>query len=131
MSRSPGSGSPYSPRVGDECIQRVAGIIRSYARGIDILSRTGGDEFTLVLSSIRSAAAAEQTANKLREAFAEPLEIQGYRIPLSLSMGLAICPDDGTDADAFWRAAESALRKAQASGNGQITSRTEIFLKRF
>jgi diguanylate cyclase (GGDEF)-like protein/PAS domain S-box-containing protein len=109
----------YSPRVGDECIQRVAGIIRSYARGIDILSRTGGDEFTLVLSSIRSAAAAEQTANKLREAFAEPLEIQGYRIPLSLSMGLAICPDDGTDADAFWRAAESALRKAQASGNGQ------------
>jgi diguanylate cyclase (GGDEF)-like protein/PAS domain S-box-containing protein len=109
----------YSPRVGDECIQRVAGMIRSNARGTDILARTGGDEFTLVLSSIRSAAAAERTANQLREAFSDPLEIQGYRIQLSLSMGLAICPDDETEVDVLWRAAEGALRKAQANGGGR------------
>ncbi|MGA2852072.1 MAG: bifunctional diguanylate cyclase/phosphodiesterase [Terracidiphilus sp.] len=109
----------YSPRVGDECIQRVAVMIRSSARGTDVLARTGGDEFTLVLSSIRNAVEAEQIANDLREAFSEPLEIQGYRIPLSLSMGLAICPDDGTEADALWRGAEGALRKAQADGGGQ------------
>jgi diguanylate cyclase (GGDEF)-like protein/PAS domain S-box-containing protein len=110
----------YGPRVGDECIQRIAGLLRSRVQALDILARTGGDEFTIVLTGIGSAAAAEQAAKELQELLTQPLEVKDYRIQLSVSMGLAVCPDDGTDADALWRSAESAVRRAQAAGGGQI-----------
>ncbi len=109
----------YGPRIGDKCIQHVAGILSSHVRSMDIIARTGGDEFAIVLTGIRSAIAAEQTANDLRAVFAAPLFIEGYKIQFCFSVGLAVCPDDGTDTVALWRGAESALRRAQAAGGGQ------------
>jgi diguanylate cyclase (GGDEF)-like protein/PAS domain S-box-containing protein len=110
----------YGPRIGDECIQRVAAILRSRVRTVDFVARTGGDEFTIVLTEIESPAAAGQTAQELRELLIEPLLVKNYKIQLSLSMGLAFCPDDGAGADALWRSAEGALRRSQAAGVGQI-----------
>jgi len=110
----------YGPRIGDACMQHIAEILRSRVHALDVVARTGGDEFSLVLIGIRSAAAAEQVANELREILTQPLQVNDYRIQLSISVGLAVCPDDGTDADALWRSAESALRRAQAAGGGQI-----------
>jgi diguanylate cyclase (GGDEF)-like protein/PAS domain S-box-containing protein len=110
----------YGPRIGDACIQRVASILRTRVHALDLLARTGGDDFTLVLTGIRSAAAAEQVAIELREVLTQPLQVDDYRIQLSLNMGLAFYPDDGKDANALWRSAESALRRAQDAGGGQI-----------
>ena len=109
----------YGPQVGDQCIKSIAGILLSGVHAIDVVARTGGDEFTIVLSGIRSAVAAEQVANELRKALSQPLQVNDYRVQLSFSMGLAICPDDATDADALWRSAESALKQAQIAGGGQ------------
>ena len=110
----------YGPRVGDACIQRIASLLLSHVHSIDLLARTGGDEFTLVMTGIKSAAAAEQVAVELRNVLTQRLQVNDYSIQLSLSMGLAVCPDDGTDADALWRSAESALLQAQSTGGGQI-----------
>ncbi len=109
----------FGPRTGDDCIRHVASVLNSCARATDIVARTGGDEFAVVLTGVRNAAAAEQIAAELRERFREPVFIHGYNIELSFSMGLAICPDDGTDAIALWRGAESVLRRAQTEGGGQ------------
>lgn len=110
----------YGPRVGDECIKRVANILRSSMKTTDFVARTGGDEFALVLCGVKNAGAAEQIATGLREQFQEPMMIQGYPIQFSFSMGLAICPDDGTNAVTLWRGAENVLRRAQAAGGGQV-----------
>ena len=106
----------YGPRIGDECIKLVASILGGGVRAMDIVARTAGDEFAIVLTGVRNAAAAEQMAAELRETFRDPVFIQGYNIQLSFSMGLTICPDDGTDAIALWRGAESVLRRAQTAG---------------
>jgi diguanylate cyclase (GGDEF)-like protein/PAS domain S-box-containing protein len=109
----------YGPRIGDECLQRVAGMLGSRQRPTSVVARTASDEFAFLRAGFKNAAAVEQAVSELRELFAQPLLIQGYKIQLSFSMGLALCPVDGTDAVALWRGAESALRQAQTAGCGQ------------
>ena len=109
----------YGPRVGDECIKHVASILGARVRAMDLIARTGGDEFAMVLTGVKSEASVEQAAIDLREILTRPLLIEGYKVQLAFSMGLAVCPDDGTDATALWRGAESALRQAQSAGGGQ------------
>jgi diguanylate cyclase (GGDEF)-like protein/PAS domain S-box-containing protein len=109
----------YGPRIGDECLKHVANILGARVRAMDLIARTGGDEFGMVLTGVKSAASVEQAAIDLREVLTRPLLIEGYKVQLAFSMGLAVCPDDGTDATALWRGAESALRQAQSAGGGQ------------
>lgn len=117
--RLKGINDTYGIRVGDECVKGVARILEQHARPSDIVARTGSGEFAIVLGGIRSAAAAEQAAIDLRDAFSQPLAIQEHNIQLSFSVGLAICPADGTEAVALWRCAESAQRESRAAGDGQ------------
>jgi len=109
----------YGPRIGNECIKHVASILGARVRSMDLIARTGGDEFGMVLTGVKSEASVEQAAIELRELLTKPLLIEGYKVQLAFSMGLAVCPDDGTDATALWRGAESALRQAQSAGGGQ------------
>jgi len=109
----------YGLRVGDECVKRAASILGQCARSQWIVARTGGGEFAIALGGIKSAAAAEQTIIEIRKAFSQPVQVQGYKIQLSLSMGLAVSPDDGTDASALWRHAESAQRSSRAAGGNE------------
>jgi diguanylate cyclase (GGDEF)-like protein/PAS domain S-box-containing protein len=108
----------YGLRVGDECIQRIAAVLGSLVRAMDIVARTGGAEFTIVLTGIKNTVTAEQTADALLQSFVQPLVIQGYKVQIALSMGLAFCPNDGTDPNVLWRGAESALCQAKAAGGG-------------
>lgn len=110
----------YGLRVGDECIQRVAAILTSQVRAMDIVARTGGEEFTIVLTGIKNPVIAEQTAYNLQQCFAAPLVVQGFKVPISFSMGLGFYPNDGTDPICLWRSAESAQRQAKAAGGGQV-----------
>jgi diguanylate cyclase (GGDEF)-like protein/PAS domain S-box-containing protein len=109
----------YGPRIGDECLKQVAQVLRALDRTMDAVARTAGEEFVLILRGVKSAASVEQAALDLRKVLTRPLLIEGYKVQLAFSMGLAVCPDDGTDATALWRGAESALRQAQAAGGGQ------------
>jgi diguanylate cyclase (GGDEF)-like protein/PAS domain S-box-containing protein len=109
----------YGVEIGDECLRRVTAILLSRAYPLNLVARTGDEEFSMALSGIKSAASVEQAATELRELLAEPLLIRDYKVQLNFSMGLAVCPDDGTDAMALWRGAESALRSAQAAGSAQ------------
>jgi diguanylate cyclase (GGDEF)-like protein/PAS domain S-box-containing protein len=117
--RLKGINDTYGIRAGDECVRGVARILEQHARSGDIVACTGSGEFAIVFGGIRSAAAAEQAAIDLREALSRPLAIQDHSIQLSFSVGLAICPVDGTEAVALWRCAESAQRQSRAAGDGQ------------
>lgn len=108
----------YGLRAGDEFIQRVAQILTIRMRSMDIVARTAGDEFTIVLTGLKSRQSAEQTVNELLDVFAEPLLLQGYRIQRPVCIGVALGPDNGADANTLWRGAESARNQAKAAGGG-------------
>lgn len=112
----------YGLRIGDECVKQIAGILGQRARSTGhFVARTGGGEFAIALTGIKNAVAVEQAAKDIRQAFAQPLLIQGYKIQLSFSIGVAVCPDDGTDPAALWRHAESAQRRSRTQSGGEIT----------
>lgn len=113
----------YGLRIGDQCIERLAGLFASRMRSMDVIARTGGDEFTIVVTGLKSTLTAEQAVHDLMEALAQPLIVQGYKIDIPVSIGVAVGPDDAVDALALWRGAEQARLEAKASGG----SRAEWF----
>ncbi len=109
----------YGLRAGDEFIQRVAQILKVRLRSMDIIARTAGDEFTIVLTGLKSAESVEQTVNELLQVFSEPMLVQGYRIQRPVCLGVALGPDSGEDANALWSGAERARNHAKATGGGR------------
>lgn len=110
----------YGTGIGDECLKQVADILRGLAGAMDLVARTEGDGFALVLTGLRSGFPAERVLNELGEMFREPLVAHETKVRLSFSAGLALCPDDGIEAARLWRGAESALSRARAAGGGQV-----------
>ena len=93
-------------RVGDLLLQDVAKRLKQSLQPADVLARLGGDEFAVVVSSVESRAALETLANRLTEAISHPYEIDGHRIRSSVSIGIAVGPLDGDNADDLLMAAD-------------------------
>jgi diguanylate cyclase (GGDEF)-like protein/PAS domain S-box-containing protein len=110
----------YGTRFGDECLRKIAEILRAKAGAMDLVSRTEGDGFALVLTGLKSGYPAEHVLLDLGETFHEPILVDGTKVRLSFSAGLALCPEDGSEAAQLWRSAETALSKARAAGGGQV-----------
>ena len=94
--------------VGDEVLVRIADAIRSQVRPTDLSVRLGGDEFAILAPGTDGGGAAELAA-RLRREFAEPLEVAGRLIQVSLSIGLASCAVDGFDLGELIRNADQAM----------------------
>ena len=105
-------------RVGDLLLQDVAKRLKQSLQPADVLARLGGDEFAVVVSSVESRAALEALANRLTEAVSQPYEIDGHRIRSSVSIGIAVGPLDGDNADDLLMAADLALYAVKASARG-------------
>ncbi len=110
----------YGLRIGDACIEHIAGILSARMRSMDIVARTGGDEFTIVVTGLKSAATAEQEVSDLLRLFAQPLIIQGYRIQTPVTIGAAVGPDDSADPLALWKGAERARLEAKSEGGNRV-----------
>jgi diguanylate cyclase (GGDEF)-like protein len=103
-------------RIGDLLLREVAKRLKSSLRETDILSRLGGDEFAIVVPSLQSRAALESLAVALADAVVQPYEIDGYQIRSSISVGIAVGPRDGENADELLIAADLALYAVKAAG---------------
>ena len=103
-------------RIGDLLLQEVAKRLKSSLREADILARLGGDEFAIMVPSFESRSALERLADALTEAVAQPYEIDGYQIRSSISVGIAVGPHDGENADDLLIAANLALYAVKATG---------------
>jgi len=104
-------------QAGDELLKQfAAGLLRVVADPTR-LARVSGDHFIVVLRGLKVeeevARFYEQT---LREYFAQPFRIGNHELRISAKAGIAIFPSDGADAEALFRNAEAALKKAKASG---------------
>lgn len=106
--------------IGDDLLvalaNRLAGVLRPY----DSLVRQGGDELIALLPGLGDAPEAEAVARRLIEAVAEPVHLEDAEIRLTASIGVALFPRDGDDADALLRAADMAMYAAKAEGGNDL-----------
>jgi diguanylate cyclase (GGDEF)-like protein len=99
--------------VGDELLQRVGTRIADVVRPGDTVARLGGDEFAILLPEIRDATVAEEIADRIRLALAVPFDLHGLTFELEGSIGIALCPDHGTDIDVLMQRADVAMYVAK------------------
>ncbi len=102
--------------IGDRLLQSVAERLRECVRNSDTVSRQGGDEFVILLSQVTQAQDAEIIAKKLLIALRVPHRIDQHDLYLSVSIGIAIYPDDGIDADTLLKNADFAMYHAKDGG---------------
>lgn len=104
--------------VGDELLKEVANRLQNCLRGGDTVARWGGDEFTLLLPSIRSMDDATGTAQRILDAFKAVVEIDHHEIYVNASIGIACFPDDGQEAEVLLQNADVALYQCKEQGRG-------------
>lgn len=80
------------------------------------LARIGGDEFVVVLRDIEERGTVTQVAGRIRAAFADPVSYQGHQLEVTPSIGIALYPADGSDAQALLDSARAALDEARMGG---------------
>jgi diguanylate cyclase (GGDEF)-like protein len=106
--------------AGDVVLKRFCEIVRGSIREVDVLCRYGGEEFTIILPSTASRGAmltAERIMKNLRET---PIKVNGSsEVIVTVSIGVAICPDHAQTAQDLVSFADKALYKAKAEGRGK------------
>jgi diguanylate cyclase (GGDEF)-like protein len=102
--------------VGDRLLVQVAERLQSCVRHTDTVSREGGDEFVVLLADIGTLAAADRVAQQILGAVDRPFEIGGSSLHTTLSIGISVYPDDGSDFDTLRRNSDAALFVAKDGG---------------
>lgn len=105
---------------GDEVLKQVAVRLSSCLREADTVGRAGGNEFVMILLSMNAAADATTVAKKVLEALAAPFQIDRHQLHLTASIGIAVAPGDGENAQELLRSAATALRQAKNDGRNQF-----------
>ncbi|WP_200382248.1 EAL domain-containing protein [Thiococcus pfennigii] len=102
--------------AGDEILKQVSARLTGHLRSGDTLSRFGGDEFTLLIANLGASRDAAIVAEKLLHTLGQPYQIGGQTIPLTISVGISLAPDDGHDVDELLTKADTAMYLAKRSG---------------
>ena len=104
---------------GDALLRRVALRLSSVLREYDLVARTGGDEFVVLLPEIDASQVANHVAEKLIAAAADNIEDTGRSVRIRASVGIALFPADGQDFDSLMVRADAAMYAAKAGGKNQ------------
>lgn len=102
--------------VGDAALQLVARRMESAVRSSDTVSRHSGDEFLVLLGEVGDVADAASAAEKIIAAVGEPAVIGKYNLQFSVSVGIALYPDDGDDAATLIKKADVAMYRSKRRG---------------
>ncbi|WP_136657893.1 PAS-domain containing protein [Nitratireductor sp. XY-223] len=104
--------------MGDKLLQAVAERLRGCVRQSDTIARLGGDEFAILQVSADQPQAATATAERICEVLAEPFDLDNHQVVIGASVGIAVAPSDGCDADHLIKNADMALYRAKNDGRG-------------
>lgn len=102
--------------VGDALLIEVAKRIVACVRDSDTVARMGGDEFTVILSNVRTLNSKDRVVKKIGEAIARPFVLNGRKCSVSVSIGIALYPDNGKTAEQLVKIADAAMYLAKNSG---------------
>ena len=102
--------------VGDHLLKAVAKRLRRCLREVDTVARWGGDEFTVILEDIPEIRGVSIVAQKLIDALAPPFELREHELFATTSIGIAVYPSCGEDAEILTKNADTAMYRAKAQG---------------
>lgn len=110
--------------VGDRFLQAVALRLVGCVRAEDTVARMGGDEFTLLLADVADGHGAATVASKILETVSRPLIVEGHEISVTTSIGIALFPGDGFDAETLLKNADRAMYRAKQLGRNNFQTAT-------
>lgn len=105
--------------TGDQLLREVASRLKSVLRGTDLLARIGGDEFVVLLTRV-SPESINQVAQRILEALANVVVIDGHSLRISASLGISVWPDDGEDVETLVKNADEAMYAVKRSGKNSF-----------
>jgi diguanylate cyclase (GGDEF)-like protein len=107
-------GHPF----GDEVLCAAADRLRKIVRETDFVARFAGDEFVVLQSPIKRPEETESLTRRIVEVLGEPYEVDGHKVVIGASVGIALAPQDGSDADVLLKNADMALYRSKSEGRG-------------
>jgi diguanylate cyclase (GGDEF)-like protein/PAS domain S-box-containing protein len=107
--------------AGDFVLKEIAKRLANTVRKMDTAARIGGDEFLVILSAVSGKSGVVTLADKLVEAVHQPIKWQGQTLTVGASVGIALYPDHGDDAEELLKLADTAMYAAKSAGKNQYT----------
>jgi diguanylate cyclase (GGDEF)-like protein len=107
----------FGHHTGDQLLQQLGQRLGSVLRGSDTIARLGGDEFAVLLPTA-TFEDARQIAERLLQVLEEPFSLGGLQLEIDASIGIALSPDHGLDAETLLRRADVAMYVAKRSSTG-------------
>jgi len=111
--------------VGDALLQTVANILKSNVSKDSLISRIGGDEFIIVISSFKDEKSLIPLINNLVNEFRKEYLVKGYSLQLSASIGISVFPDDATNINELMKYADIAMYQAKSDGRDNFNFFTQ------
>jgi len=106
--------------TGDKLLKIVAQRVRATVRTQDVVIRMGGDEFIVVLKEVKSSDQVNETAGRINDALNEPIVIDGRPLVTTVSIGVSLCPRDGTTIGELLRQSDAAMYQAKDRGRNNF-----------
>ncbi|NMF87945.1 EAL domain-containing protein [Aromatoleum petrolei] len=116
--------------AGDAVLVEVARRIAGVCRGGDTLVRLAGDEFVILIEGAGESGDAAAVAERVLQALSRPVSAAGRDVDVAASLGIALCPDDGRDAETLLRNADAAMYAAKAAGRNTFRFYDEAMNRR-
>ena len=107
-------------RIGDLLLKELARRIRGALRESDVLARISGDEFVVVLEDLPDEGSPERVGRKILDEVRRAFHVEGHEIHVTGSLGLALHPEDGTDAETLLKNADAAMYHAKELGRNAL-----------
>ncbi|MGE8080477.1 EAL domain-containing protein [Peribacillus loiseleuriae] len=104
---------------GDELLCQISVRLASLLPSKDMLARLGGDEFGVLVANLESIESLEMISNQMIDGLLEPFLIDGYELYVTVTIGISIYPDNGTDSSDLLSNADIALNKAEKQGESK------------
>jgi len=105
---------------GDQLLRQMAGRLRDCLRDTDVIARLGGDEFAVLQIGTKSSPDPATLARRVRDAMTTSCELNGQSIPLDVTIGISVAPNDGDDPEQLLKKAEMANQGAKSEQRGSV-----------
>ena len=108
--------------AGDEVLKIIAKRLKQSVRASDVVGRLSGDEFIVIVNEIDGKEDAQSLATKICNVVEQEMSIDGLRLQLTVSIGIAFCPNDVTNEKELLKRADTAMYEAKRAGGNRVRS---------